>query len=148
MKNFFVRCFLEWPESLSSHFGWLAPLFGRLVIGWIFLWRGWSDVHGRRITSEFGQWGFSHTHYLSPAISGIELAAGIFLLLGFITRLSAGTLAIIMAFVLVLSHRNAFGSLTAFVDLQETQYFALFLWLAVAGAGPLALDNLIKHHEK
>jgi putative oxidoreductase len=143
MKNFFLRCFVDWPAGIGARLAWLAPLFARIVVGWIFLWRGWSDVHASRITAEFGQWGMAHAKYLTPVISGVELAGGIFLLLGFITRFSAFALAAIMILLLVLVHRSVFHSLTDFVNLRETQYLALFLWLAVGGGGALALDNLI-----
>jgi putative oxidoreductase len=146
MKKFFFTCFLEWPEKIGSRFGWLAPLLARLVVGWIFAWRGWNDVHGHTIAAEFGQWGSSHEKYLSPVIAGIELAGGIFLLMGFLTRFFAGLLAVIMIIVLIATHRSVFfHSMTDFVNLKETQYLALFLWLFAIGAGKIALDNLIKH---
>jgi putative oxidoreductase len=148
MNKFFVRCFLEWPDSVAAHFTWLAPLFGRLVVGWVFLWRGWNYVHGLQIAPELAQLGIYHARMLAPVISGIELGGGVFLLLGFISRFSAGLLSIIMVLVLTLGHRGALHSLTGFVSMKETQYLALFLWLAVAGAGPLSLDSLIQKPAK
>jgi putative oxidoreductase len=148
MNKFFVRAFLEWPDSLAKHFVWLAPLFGRFVVGWIFLWKGWSDVQTpHALANDLSRWGLPYTHSLSPIFSGIELAGGIFLLLGFISRLSAGTLAIIMLLTLILTRWNGVHTLSAFVGLKETQYLSAFLWLAIAGGGPLSLDNLIQKKE-
>jgi putative oxidoreductase len=148
MKKFLVRCFLEWPDNLARHLTWLAPLFGRIVVGWIFLWRGWNDVHARSMNLDLGSWGASHAHLVAPLVSGIELAGGIFLLLGFISRFSAGLLSVVMILVLAMAHRGALHSVTGFVSLKETQYLALFLWVAVAGAGPFSLDNLIQRPAK
>lgn len=146
MNKFMFRCFMEWPDSVATHFGWLAPLFGRVVVGWIFLWRGWSDVHSLQVAPEFGSWGIHHAHILAPIVSGIELGGGIFLMVGLISRFSAGLLSIIMLLVLIMAHRGAaWHSMSTFVGVKETQYLALFLWVAVAGAGPVSLDSLIQH---
>ena len=37
-------------------------------------------------------------------------------------------------------------SLLGFLGLEETMYFALFLWLAIAGAGPVSLDAALERH--
>lgn len=145
MKRFFVRCFLDWPDSLASHFNWLAPLFARFVVGWIFLWRGWDDFHSlHSMARDFGHWGIHDAQHVAPIISGIELAGGAFLLLGFLSRISAMLLAAIMVGFLTLTRWSDVHSVQAFVSFEETQFLAIFLWLAVAGAGPLSVDNWIQ----
>jgi len=37
-------------------------------------------------------------------------------------------------------------SLLGFLGLEETMYFALFLWLAIAGGGPISVDAVFEHH--
>jgi putative oxidoreductase len=142
MKKFFISTFLDYPDAIAAHFKWLAPLFSRLIVGWIFLWRGWSDLH-------------SHLHlpnrdlvflrvHLEPIFSCIELAGGLFLLLGFVSRLSAGALAVVMILLLALTRWSEVHSVDAFVGLKEAQFLALFLWLGVAGPGPMSVDTLIE----
>ena len=31
---------IGWPERVAQHLGSLAPLFARIVVGWVFLWSG------------------------------------------------------------------------------------------------------------
>ncbi len=44
----------------------------------------------RRSTENFASWGIPFPHILTPFVSGVEFFGGIFLLLGLMTRVSAG----------------------------------------------------------
>jgi putative oxidoreductase len=35
---------IGWPDRVSQHLGSLAPLFARIVVGWVFLWSGWGKL--------------------------------------------------------------------------------------------------------
>jgi uncharacterized membrane protein YphA (DoxX/SURF4 family) len=38
--------------------GWLAPLFARITVGWVFLWSGWGKLHNLPLVIEnFIGWG-------------------------------------------------------------------------------------------
>jgi len=37
-------------------------------------------------------------------------------------------------------------SLSSFLGLEEIMYLALFLWLAIAGAGRVSLDYFLERH--
>jgi putative oxidoreductase len=39
--RFMVRWLIEWPKGVAQHLVWLAPLFARITVGWVFLWSGW-----------------------------------------------------------------------------------------------------------
>src|ERR1700735_3245309 len=39
-----IDWFFEWPERVSRHIAWLAPLFARFIVGWEFLWSGWGKL--------------------------------------------------------------------------------------------------------
>jgi putative oxidoreductase len=39
-----IDWFFEWPERVSQHIAWLAPLFARVIVGWEFLWSGWGKL--------------------------------------------------------------------------------------------------------
>jgi putative oxidoreductase len=35
-----VRWLINGPERVADHLTWLAPLFARITVGWVFLWSG------------------------------------------------------------------------------------------------------------
>jgi hypothetical protein len=35
-----IDSLIGWPERVAQHLGSLAPLFARIVVGWVFLWSG------------------------------------------------------------------------------------------------------------
>src|SRR6185312_11507863 len=95
--KFLVRCLIDWPRAVARHLTWLAPLFARITVGWVFLWSGWGKLQDLpRITQAFIEWGIPLPRFLTPLTAGIELFGGIFLLLGFLTRISAGALGVTM----------------------------------------------------
>src|SRR6185437_583730 len=95
--NLIVRSLLAWPASVARHLGWLAPLFARITVGWVFLWSGWGKLNNLpQVTENFIGWGIPFPHVLTPFVSGVEFFGGLFLLLGLLTRISAGALGIVM----------------------------------------------------
>jgi len=40
----FVQWLIDWPERIARHLGWLAPLFARITVGWVFMWSGWGKL--------------------------------------------------------------------------------------------------------
>jgi putative oxidoreductase len=136
---------LAWPESVSRHLTWLGPLFARITVGWVFLWSGWGKLNSLpQITENFVSWGIPFPKILTPVTSGIEFFGGIFLLLGLLTRISAGALGVTMIVAIYAAKRDEIDSLETLLGFDETEYLALFLWLAIAGAGALSVDALLK----
>jgi putative oxidoreductase len=139
-----IDCLIGWPERTARHFAWLAPLFARLVTGWVFLWSGWGKLQNLpAITENFVSWGIPFPQVLSPFVAGVEFFGGIFLLLGLMTRISAGALGVTMIVAIKSAKWADVDSLETLLGFDETEYLALFLWLAIAGAGPLSLDRLL-----
>ena len=136
---------LGWPERVASHLGWLAPLFARIVVGWVFLWSGWGKLNNLpAIVENFAGWHIPAPHLLAPFVSGVEFFGGIFLLVGFMTRISAGALGITMIVAIASAKWEMVDSLETLLGFDETEYLALFLWLAIAGAGAISVDQLLK----
>jgi len=136
-----VRSLLDWPESVARHLTWLAPLFARITVGWVFLWSGWGKLHSLpQVTQNFIEWGIPLPHILTPFVSGVEFFGGLFLLLGLLTRISAGALGITMIVAIKSAKWADVDSLETLLGFDEFEYLALFLWLAIAGPGKLALD--------
>ena len=142
--RFIVRSLIDWPESVARHLTWLAPLFARIVVGYVFLLSGWGKLHALpQVTQNFIGWGIPFPHVLTPLVSGIEFFGGLFLLLGLFTRISAGALGVVMIVAIRSAKWADVDSLETLLGFDETEYLALFLWLAIAGAGALSLDALL-----
>ncbi len=139
--NLIVRALLDWPESVARHLRWLAPLFARITVGWVFLWSGWGKLNNLpQVTENFIGWGIPFPHLLTPFVSGVEFFGGLFLLLGLLTRISAGALGIVMIVAIKSAKWGDVDSLETLLGFDEFEYLALFLWLAIAGAGRIAVD--------
>jgi putative oxidoreductase len=91
----------------------------------------------------FASWHIPAPHILTPFVSGVEFFGGIFLLLGLLTRVSAGALGITMIVAIASAKWDQVDSLETLLGFDEAEYLALFLWLAVAGAGRFSIDRLL-----
>ena len=40
-----VQWLIEWPRRVAHHLTWLAPLFARITVGWVFMLSGWGKLH-------------------------------------------------------------------------------------------------------
>ena len=144
--NALNQTLIDWPRRVASHLQWLAPLFARLVVGWVFLWSGWGKLHNLpAVTQNFIGWGIPFPQLLTPFVAGVEFFGGMFLLVGLLTRISAGALGVTMIVAIISAKwAEVQGSLETLLGFDETEYLALFLWLAIAGAGRLSLDHLLE----
>lgn len=140
-----VQWLIDWPRRVAAHLAWLAPLFARLVVGWVFLWSGWGKLHNlQQVTDNFIGWGVPFPHLLTPFVSGVEFFGGLFLLLGLLTRISAGALGVTMIVAIRSAKWADVDSLETLLGFDETEYLALFVWLAIAGAGPVSVDRWLE----
>ncbi len=147
--NYLVAILVNWPARVARHLQWLAPLFARIVVGWVFLWTGWGKLsHLPLVTENFANWGVPAPEILAPFVSGVELFGGIFLLLGLLTRISAGALGVVMIVAVKVAQWDEVDSLQTFLGFEEIMYLALFVWLAIAGAGWVSVDRLIEGRRK
>lgn len=143
--NTLTRCLIDWPHQVANRLQWLAPLFARIVCGWVFLLSGWGKLHNLpAVTENFIGWGIPFPHVLTPFVSGVEFFGGLFLLFGFLTRISAGALGITMIVAIASAKWGDVDSLGTLLGFDETEYLALFLWLAIAGAGRVSIDALLE----
>ena len=143
--KFLVRYLIDWPRGVARHLTWLAPLFARITVGWVFLLSGWGKLNNLpQITENFVSWGIPFPHFFTPLTSGIELFGGLFLLLGLLTRISAGALGVTMIVAIKAAKWDQVDSLETLLGFDEFEYLALFLWLAIAGSGVVSLDHWIE----
>jgi putative oxidoreductase len=142
-----ARWLIEWPESVARYLTWLAPLFARITVGWVFLWSGWGKLtHLPSVIENFIGWGIPFPHVLTPFVAGLEFFGGILLLLGLFTRISAGALGITMIVAIRAAKWGDVDSLETLLGFDEFEYLALFVWLAIAGPGRVSLDAALKRY--
>ena len=143
--KYLVRALIDWPQSVAQHLYWLAPLFGRIVVGWVFLWTGWGKLtHLPLVTENFAGWGVPMPELLAPFVSSVEFFGGIVLLLGLLTRISAGALGVVMIVAVRAAQWDQIDSLQTLLGFEEVMYLAIFLWLAIAGPGVISLDRVLQ----
>ena len=143
--EFLTRYLIIWPERLARYFAALGPLAARLVVGWVFLWSGWTKLHNLpKMIENFKEWGIPNPEILTPFVSGVEFVGGLLLLLGLFTRIAAVPLVIVMIVAIVSAKWDQVDSLETLLGFEETAYLAIFGWLAIAGPGALSLDHLLK----
>jgi putative oxidoreductase len=139
------RYLIDWPRQVAGHLQWLAPLLARIVTGWVFVLSGWGKLHNLpAVTENFIGWGIPFPHLLTPFVSGVEFVGGLLLLLGLMTRISAGALGVTMIVAIASAKWSDVDSLGTLLGFDESEYLALFLWLAIAGAGRISLDYLLE----
>jgi putative oxidoreductase len=139
-----IEALIGWPERVARHLMWLAPLFARITVGYVFLLSGWGKLNNlAQVTENFVGWGIPFPHILTPFVSGVEFFGGLFLLLGLLTRISAGALGVVMIVAIRSAKWGDVDSLETLLGFDEFEYLALFVWLAIAGPGVISLDHLL-----
>jgi putative oxidoreductase len=145
-----MRTLIDWligrPERTARYFSWLAPLLARITVGWVFFVSGWGKLHNLPLVIESFRdtWGIPYPDILAPFVAGVEFFGGLFLLAGFLTRISAGALGVVMIVAIRSAQWSEVDSLFTLLGLEEFLYLALFVWLAVAGPGALSLDFMLQ----
>lgn len=143
--TYLVQWLIDWPRRVAGHLSWLAPLVARITVGWVFLWSGWGKLNDLpTVVQNFIGWGIPLPHLLAAFVSGVEFFGGLFLLLGLLTRISAGALGITMIVAIRSAKWADVDSLETLLGFDEFEYLALFLWLAIAGAGLLSVDHWLQ----
>jgi putative oxidoreductase len=142
--NPFVTVLIDWPRRVAGYFTWLPPLVARIVVGLVFLWAGWGKLNALpRMIENFREWGIPYPEILTPFVSGVEFIGGILLLLGFLTRIAAVPLIVVMVVAVISAKLGDIDSLETLLGFEEVSYLTLLLWLAIAGPGPVSVDHLL-----
>jgi len=140
-----IGLLIDLPERLAAYFSWAPPLAARITVGWVFLWSGWGKLNDLpHVTANFVDWGIPFPHILTPFVSLVEFLGGLFLLLGLFTRLAAAPLIVVMIVAVIAAKRSEIDSMETLLGFDEVAYMVLFLWLAVAGPGPVSFDWLLQ----
>src|SRR5678815_950910 len=131
-------------RAVGDKLNFIGPTLARLTVGLIFIGTGWGKLHSLGDVTDF----FTSLHIPAPGFNArltaaTEFFGGLLVLVGLGTRLASLPLAFTMVIAILTAKRPDIDGLTTLVGFDEWTYLVLFLWLAVAGAGPLSLDNVV-----
>lgn len=97
------------------------------------------------MTENFIGWGAYRTsifsHHSCPESSS---AAAWFLVVGLLSRISAGALGITMIVAIRSAKWGDVDSLETLLGFDEFEYLPLFMWIAIAGPGVLSIDHVLQ----
>jgi putative oxidoreductase len=139
-----LNLLILWPERIAAHFLWAGPLLARLTVGYVFMLTGWGKLqHLDRVTEYFASLGIPAPQLLTPFVAGLECVGGALLILGLLTRIMGGGLAVTMIVAILTAKWAEVDSLHTLLGFEETLFLAIFAWLAICGAGKASLDYVI-----
>jgi putative oxidoreductase len=129
--------------SITQRLDWLGPLVARVTLGVLFMSTGWGKVHSLpKVIAYFTELGIPFPGIQAPMVSFIELIGGALLIIGLGARLAAIPLMGSMVVAILTAQRENVHGLPDLFGLVEWTYFALLLWVALAGPGRVSLDHL------
>src|SRR6478736_7299091 len=130
--------------TITRRLDWLGPLVARITLGVLFVSAGWGKVHNlAKVTAYFGELGIPFPGLQAPMVSFIELIGGALLIVGLASRFAAVPLMGSMAVAILTAQRENVHGLPDLFGLVEWTYFALLLWVAIAGPGKVSLDHVL-----
>ncbi|MCS5480410.1 DoxX family protein [Corynebacterium sp. YIM 101645] len=123
-----------------------ALLFLRIVLGTVFVAHGWDKLFLTGLTETTGQfsaWGVPQPKFSVWLVMATELLGGALLVVGLLTTLVAGVLALLMVAALWFVHVGAgFFTTTGGVEFPVVMVAALMM-IVVFGAGRASLDGVL-----
>lgn len=138
-----IRIAVEFVEKASRALAWLPPTLARLAVGWVFAVTGWGKLQNLEpVVKFFADLGIPYPELQAPFVACTELVCGTAILVGLLTRAAAVPLTVTMFVAIATAQWPQVESASDLLGLVETLYVVLFVWLAVAGPGPLSLDAL------
>jgi putative oxidoreductase len=130
--------------AICAKLGWLGPLAIRLIVGAAFVLTGWGKLHSLdNITGFFTELNIPLPHANAVFVSIVEFAGGALLILGLGTRIAAALLIGVMVVALGTAIVPKADSLLDLFSTIELTYLGIFVWLVVAGAGKVSLDQVL-----
>jgi putative oxidoreductase len=131
-------------HTLARRLGPLGPTLARLTVGLVFIGTGWGKLHTLSdVTDYFASLGIPAPGFNARLAATTEFVGGLLVLVGLGTRIAVLPMAFTMVVAILTAKRGDIHGLTDLVGFEEWSYLVLFVWLAVAGAGPLSLDRVI-----
>lgn len=118
----------------------------RVILGFLFAAHGWQKFNEFTIAgtqASFAKMGVPAAEIAAPAVAGLELAGGIALIVGILTRVVAALLAVDMLGALFLVHASAGVFASAGGYELVLLLAAAALAVALTGAGRISVDRAL-----
>ena len=130
--------------SIAGKLSWLPPTLARITVGWLFLQTGWGKLnHLPDIVAYFKELGIPMPEFQAPLAASAEFVCGALILVGLFTRLACVPLIVTMIVAIVTARTSEYEGVASLFGFVEYLYIVLFVWIGVAGPGPLSLDRLL-----
>lgn len=144
-----IKNAIERITTIRDRISFIGPTLARITMGSVFIGTGWGKLNNMASTVEY----FASLHIPAPGFqarlaAGTEFFGGLLFLLGLGTRLVALPLAFTMVVAIAAAKRADIDGLTTLLGFEEWSYIVFFIWVALAGPGPLSLDALWKRLRK
>lgn len=131
-------------RAFGDKASFMGPTLARLTVGLVFMGTGWGKLHSLPdVTTFFTDLGIPFPGFNARLTACTEFFGGLLLLLGLGTRFVSLPLAFTMVVAILTAKRQSIDGVSALVGFEEWSYLVLFVWIALAGAGPLSLDWII-----
>lgn len=129
---------------VAGALGWLPPTLARVVVGVVFVQSGWGKLTDIDTVIEFfTSLGLPMAAFQAYLASTSELVCGALLLVGLATRFAVVPLIVTMVVAIRTALWDQIDGVASLFAMIEFLYIVLFVWLGVAGPGPLSVDALI-----
>jgi putative oxidoreductase len=92
----------------------------------------------------FNSLGVKKPELVAPFVGSWECFGGLFIILGLMSRICGGALAVVMTVAILSAKLSDVDSLQSLLGFEETAYFGIFTWLAICGAGKASLDHILE----
>jgi putative oxidoreductase len=120
----------------------IPELLSRITIGYVFLESGIGKLQNLpKVTAFFESLNIPFASIQAPMVSCFEVIFGFFILVGFLTRLSAIPLIGIMTVALLTAKAAEITDFSALLGMIEFLYIVILLWLATHGSQSLSVDR-------
>ena len=128
---------------------WSSLLLIRIMVGWVFIFAGLRKFLEPETmgAGRFAEMGFPFPGFLGPWVGFWEIAGGLLVLTGLLTRAGAVPLIITMIVAIITTKLPNFGSDGVVAALHswrlDVSLLLASLYLFIAGGGKFAIDRLI-----
>ena len=140
-----IKNAIERIIAVRDKLTFLGPTLARITMGSVFIGTGWGKLNNIASTVEY----FASLHIPAPAFqarlaAGTEFFGGLLVLVGLGARLASLPMAFTMVVAIATAKWADVDGLTTLLGFEEWSYIVFFVWIALAGPGPLSLDALVK----
>ncbi|WP_105169444.1 DoxX family protein [Pseudoalteromonas sp. T1lg23B] len=130
------------PFANNTQLSDLSALLGRIGLSMIFILAGVNKIQQYEGTAQYMA-SAGVPSALLPLVILLEALGGLFILVGFMSRLTALALAVFCVLSAVLFHANFGDQMQSIMFMKNIAIAGGFLMLAVHGAGNWSIERII-----